>query len=225
MALLYFTGSKSHNIALRGLANERGWKLNEYGLFDGNRRIAGATEVEIYKKLGLEYVPPELREDRGEVQLSREHRLPDLIDLGDIRCDLHAHTDCSDGTASIAEMATAAKARGYEYLAITDHSRRVTVAHGLDSARLSRQIRVELVASCAYLIPQLAAQLIAELVSQRHTNSEPDMTLVDVFGANELECLANVLLVYWFAVAGAGRLFPWLFRCGPERLDQLGRGV
>ena len=140
-ALLYFTGSKAHNIALRGMANERGWKLNEYGLFDANRRIAGATEAEIYKRLGLDYVPPELREDRGEVELAREHHLPDLVDLGDIRGDLHAHTDWSDGTASIAEMAAAAKARGYEYLAITDHSRRVTVAHGLDPARLSRQIR------------------------------------------------------------------------------------
>ena len=139
-ALLYFTGSKSHNIALRGLANERGWKLNEYGLFHGNRRIAGATEAEIYKRLGLDYVPPELREDRGEVELARKHQLPHLVNLGDIRGDLHAHTDWSDGTASIAEMASAAKERGYEYLAITDHSRRVTVAHGLDAARLSRQI-------------------------------------------------------------------------------------
>ena len=139
-ALLYFTGSKSHNIALRGLANELGWKLNEYGLFHGNRRIAGATEAEIYKRLGLDYVPPELREDRGEVELARKHQLPHLVNLGDIRGDLHAHTDWSDGTASIAEMASAAKERGYEYLAITDHSRRVTVAHGLDAARLSRQI-------------------------------------------------------------------------------------
>ena len=139
-ALLYFTGSKAHNIALRKLANEHGWKLNEYGLFDGSRRIAGATETEIYKKLGLVFVPPELREDRGEVELAREHQLPDLIGLADIRGDLHAHTDWSDGTASIAEMAAAAKERGYEYLAITDHSQRVTVAHGLDAARLARQI-------------------------------------------------------------------------------------
>ena len=129
-----------HNIALRGLANERGWKLNEYGLFHGNRRIAGATEAEIYKRLGVDYVPPELREDRGEVELARKHQLPHLVNLGDIRGDLHAHTDWSDGTASIAEMASAAEERGYEYLAITDHSRRVTVAHGLDATRLSRQI-------------------------------------------------------------------------------------
>jgi DNA polymerase (family 10) len=139
-ALLYFTGSKAHNIALRSLANERGWKLNEYGLFEGSRRIAGATEAEIYKKLGLAFVAPELREDRGEVALARKHRLPALIELSDIRGDLHAHTDWSDGTASIAEMAAAANERGYEYLAITDHSRHVTIAHGLDAGRLSRQI-------------------------------------------------------------------------------------
>lgn len=138
--LLYFTGSKAHNIALRGLANDYGWKLNEYGLFAGKRRIAGASEAEIYAKLDLAYVPPELREDRGEVALAAQHKLPHLIEIGDIRGDLHAHTDWSDGTATIAEMAAAAKGRGYEYLAITDHSRHTTIAHGLDPARLSRQI-------------------------------------------------------------------------------------
>lgn len=140
-ALLYFTGSKAHNIALRKLAAERGWKLNEYGLFDGRRRIAGATEAEIYRKLGLAFVPPELREDRGEIALARSKRLPRLIELSDIRGDLHVHSDWSDGTVPIAAMAAAAKVRGYAYMAITDHSRRVTVAHGLDAARLARQIR------------------------------------------------------------------------------------
>ena len=139
-ALLYFTGSKAHNIALRRLANEHGWKLNEYGLFDGKTRIAGRTEEEIYKKLGLAFVAPELREDRGEVALAGKGRLPRLITLADIRGDLHAHTTWSDGAASIDEMAMAAKARGYEYLAITDHSRHVTVAHGLDPSRVSQQI-------------------------------------------------------------------------------------
>jgi DNA polymerase (family 10) len=139
-ALLYFTGSKAHNIALRGLANERGWKLNEYGLFDGKRRIAGATEESVYKKLDLAFVPPELREDRGEVALAKKKWLPELVSLSDIRGDLHVHSDWSDGTVPIADMAAAAKARGYAYIAITDHSRRVTVAHGLDAARLSRQI-------------------------------------------------------------------------------------
>ena len=107
-ALLYFTGSKAHNIALRGIANERGWKLNEYGLFAGSRRVAGATEQEVYKKLGLAFVPPELREDRGEVAAAKEKRLPNLVALDGIRGDLHVHTSWTDGTASIAEMAAAA---------------------------------------------------------------------------------------------------------------------
>jgi DNA polymerase (family X) len=139
-ALMYFTGSKAHNIVLRRLANDRGWKLNEYGLFEGKRRIAGATEEEVYKKLGLAFVPPELREDRGEVALAKKKWLPKLLALSDIRGDLHAHSDWSDGTASIADMAAAAKDRGYAYLAITDHSQHVSVAHGLGAVRLSRQI-------------------------------------------------------------------------------------
>jgi len=139
-ALLYFTGSQAHNIALRAIANKRDWKLNEYGLFHGRRRIAGATEAEVYRKLGLAFIPPELREDHGEVDAAREGRLPHLIALSDIRGDLHVHTSWTDGTAALADMAAAAKARGYEYVAITDHSRRVTVAHGLDARRLSREI-------------------------------------------------------------------------------------
>lgn len=139
-ALLYFTGSKAHNIALRNIAVARGWKLNEYGLFSRTRSIAGATEAEIYKKLGLQFVPPELREDRGEIALAQKNALPKLVQLSDIRGDLHVHSNWSDGDAPIAEMAQAAKARGYEYMALTDHSRRVTVAHGLDRARLLRQI-------------------------------------------------------------------------------------
>ncbi|WP_315755161.1 MULTISPECIES: DNA polymerase/3'-5' exonuclease PolX [unclassified Bradyrhizobium] len=139
-ALMYFTGSKAHNIALRSLANDRGWKLNEYGLFDGQRRIAGASEEDIYRKLGLAAIPPEMREDRGEIALARAGNLPRLIALGDIRGDLHVHSNWSDGTAPVADMAAAAKARGYSYIAITDHSQHVTVAHGLDAARLGRQI-------------------------------------------------------------------------------------
>ena len=140
-ALLYFTGSKAHNIALRGIANDHKWKLNEYGLFAGKRRIAGATEEEVYKKLGLAFIPPELREDRGEIALAKANRLPQLVTPGDIRGDLHAHSDWTDGTASMEAMAAGAKACGYEYMALTDHSRRVAMAHGLDPARLSRQIR------------------------------------------------------------------------------------
>jgi len=129
-ALMYFTGSKAHNIALRAIAADRGWKLNEYGLFVGKRRIAGATEQEVYGKLGLAFIPPELREDRGEVRAAREGNLPHLVALSDIRGDLHVHTNWTDGTSPLADMVAGAAKRGYEYLAITDHSRRVTVAHG-----------------------------------------------------------------------------------------------
>jgi len=140
-ALLYFTGSKAHNIALRGLANDRNWKLNEYGLFSGKRGIAGATEEEVYEKLGLAYIPPEMREDRGEIALAKANKLPRLVTLADIRGDLHAHSDWTDGTVSIEGMAAGAQACGYEYMALTDHSRRVAMAHGLDPARVARQIR------------------------------------------------------------------------------------
>ncbi|MEJ2624245.1 MAG: DNA polymerase/3'-5' exonuclease PolX [Pseudolabrys sp.] len=140
-ALMYFTGSKAHNIALRNIAVARKWKLNEYGLFSGNRRIAGATEEEIYKKLGLKYVEPEMREDRGEIALAKAGKLPKLVTVADIRGDLHCHSTWTDGTAPIEEMAQAAQARGYRYMALTDHSKRVTMAHGLDAARLSRQGR------------------------------------------------------------------------------------
>jgi len=140
-ALLYFTGSQAHNIALRGIAAHRGWKLNEYGLFSGSRRIAGLTEEEIYKKLRLAFIPPELREDRGEIALAAEDKLPRLVTPADIRGDLHVHSDWTDGTAPIKAMAEAAKARGYAYIALTDHSRRVAMAHGLDPALLTRQAR------------------------------------------------------------------------------------
>jgi DNA polymerase (family 10) len=140
-ALLYFTGSKPHNIALRGLANRHNWKLNEYGLFSGKRRIAGATEEDVYDKLGLAFIAPELREDRGEIAAAGAGKLPRLVQLSDIRGDLHVHSDWTDGTVPIAEMAAAAQARGYEYMALTDHSRRVAMTHGLDPAGLARQIR------------------------------------------------------------------------------------
>jgi len=140
-ALLYFTGSKAHNIALRAIAVHRRWKLNEYGLFSGKRRIAGLTEEEIYKKLGLAYIPPEMREDRGEIALAQANELPALVTLADIRGDLHVHSDWTDGTASIEAMAEAAQAQGYQYIALTDHSRRIAMAHGLDPARLNKQSR------------------------------------------------------------------------------------
>jgi len=140
-ALLYFTGSKAHNIALRGLAVKRNWKLSEYGLFSGKRRIAGATEEEVYKKLGLAYIPPEMREDRGEIALAQKGALPRLIAIDDIRGDLHVHSDWTDGTAPLSDMVTAAQARGYSYMALTDHSRRQAMSHGLDPAKIARQCR------------------------------------------------------------------------------------
>jgi len=139
-AMMYFTGSKAHNIAVRKRAQKRKWKLNEYGLFAGKRRIAGRSEEEVYKKLGLAWIPPELREDRGEVEAAEEKRLPALIEEKDIRGDMHAHTDATDGRATVEEMVAAARKRGYQYLAITDHSQAVTVAHGLTAERLRQQV-------------------------------------------------------------------------------------
>lgn len=135
-AMQYFTGSKEHNIVIRRRAQERGLKLNEYGLFRGDELIAGRTEEEIYEQLGLPWIPPELRENRGEIEAAEAGQLPKLIELSDIRGDLHMHTTATDGAATIREMAEAAKQRGLKYIAITDHSKRVSMANGLDSERL-----------------------------------------------------------------------------------------
>ncbi|HXQ28882.1 MAG TPA: DNA polymerase/3'-5' exonuclease PolX [Gemmatimonadales bacterium] len=135
-ALQYFTGSKAHNVELRQLAQSKNLKLNEYGLFKGTRRVAGTTEEEIYAALGLDWIPPELREARGEIALARAHRLPTLVALDEIRGDMQMHTKATDGQGTIADMAESARARGYAYIAITDHSKRVTMAHGLDPTRL-----------------------------------------------------------------------------------------
>jgi len=139
-ALMYFTGSKEHNVALRDRAKRRGWKLSEYGLFEGEKRIAGRTEQEVYRKLDLEYIPPELRENTGEIELAQEGKLPRLVELKDIRGDLQMHTTASDGRNSIEEMAAAAKKLGYEYILITDHSKAVTIANGLDDQRAIEHI-------------------------------------------------------------------------------------
>jgi DNA polymerase (family 10) len=140
-ALCYFTGSKQHNIELRKIAQEKGLKLSEYGVFKGERRVAGKSEEEVYRKLGLAWIPPEMREARGEIELARRGALPALVAAGDIRGDLHAHTDATDGKASLEEMIEGAKRLGYAYLAITDHSKRVTMALGLDAKRLRAQWR------------------------------------------------------------------------------------
>lgn len=138
-ALLYFTGSKAHNIELRRFALAQGLKLNEYGLFRDGVRIAGATEHEVYNALGLDPIPPELRESRGEIHLAAKHHLPALVELRDIRGDYHTHTIASDGKSTIADLAERAMHLGYKCLAITDHSQRVTVAHGLSQERLATQ--------------------------------------------------------------------------------------
>jgi DNA polymerase (family X) len=139
-ALQYFTGSKEHNIVIRRRAQERGLKINEYGVFrdKDDARIAGATEEEVYAAVDLPWIPPELRENRGEIEAAEKHHLPTLLELDDIRGDLHMHTTATDGMASIRDMAEAAKKRGLKYIAITDHSKRVTMANGLDAKRLRK---------------------------------------------------------------------------------------
>ncbi len=139
-ALLYFTGSKAHNIHLRNLALEREYKVNEYGVFDGEEQIAGESEEGIYQLFDLAYVVPELREDRGEFEAARQGELPDLVTLDQIRGDLQSHTTASDGHASLKEMAQAARERGYQYLAITDHSAYIGVTQGLDADELAQQV-------------------------------------------------------------------------------------
>ncbi|MFP4114143.1 MAG: DNA polymerase/3'-5' exonuclease PolX [Spirochaetales bacterium] len=140
-ALYYFTGSKEHNIATRRIAQERDLKINEYGVFRGDERIAGETEESVFETIDLAVVAPELRENRGEIEAAAEGRLPDLIELGDIRGDLHTHSTATDGQSTIREMARAGADRGYEYIAITDHSQRVTMANGLDPERLKDQMK------------------------------------------------------------------------------------
>jgi len=138
-ALQYFTGSKAHNVVLRGMAKARGLKVNEYGVFRGEDRIAGRTEEEVYAAVDLPWIPPELREARSEFDWAAAGRLPTLIELGDIRGDLHTHSTWSDGLATIEEMVAAARQRGYQYLAVTDHSKRATIANGLSADQLLKQ--------------------------------------------------------------------------------------
>lgn len=142
-ALQYFTGSKEHNIALRNRALKLGYSLNEYGLFtiSEERKVAGRSEQEVYQRLGLAWIPPELRENQGEIEAAAEGRLPRLVEFGQIRGDLHAHTSESDGRATLEEMAAAARAMGYSYLAVTDHSKALAMANGLDEARVIKFAR------------------------------------------------------------------------------------
>lgn len=142
-ALQYFTGSKAHSVALRDKAKRMGYKLSEYGLFriSDERKIAGRTEEEVYKALGLQYIEPELRENSGEIDAAAAHQLPHLVRLEDMRGDLHMHSTATDGRCSILQMAQAAKARGLEYVAITDHSKALAMANGMNEKRVLAQIR------------------------------------------------------------------------------------
>lgn len=139
-ALQYFTGSKAHNIEIRRRAQARGLKVNEYGAFRGARRVGGRTERDVYRAVGLPWIAPELRENRGEFEAAENDRLPKLVELEDLRGDLHLHTRATDGRASIEEMAAAAQRFGLEYIAVTDHSRAVRIANGLDEKRLREQL-------------------------------------------------------------------------------------
>ena len=139
-ALMYFTGSQAHNVVLRQLAQEQDLKLSEYGVFAGEENLASRTEEEVYSALGLDYIPPELRGNNGEVEAAKNKQLPELVTLDEIKGDLQMHTTASDGDNTLAEMVEKARAKGYEYIAITDHSKRVTVAGGLDEEELLAEI-------------------------------------------------------------------------------------
>jgi DNA polymerase (family 10) len=138
-ALHYFTGSKAHNIAVRTLGVKKGLKINEYGVFKGVKRIAGKKEEEIFGHVGLPFIEPELREGQGEIEAAQQGKLPKLITLKDIRGDLHAHTSETDGHHTLEQMVEAARDRGYQYVAITDHSKRLSMTHGFDAKRLAKR--------------------------------------------------------------------------------------
>jgi len=140
-AMLYFTGSKEHNIEVRKIAIKKGYKLNEYGLFKDDTLVAGKSEEEIYRKLGMQYIPPEMREARGEVDLALKNKLPKIVEYNEIKGDLHIHSKYSDGANSIKEIAEYAKKLGYEYIAITDHSSNLKIAHGLSDEQYRKQFK------------------------------------------------------------------------------------
>jgi len=139
-ALQYFTGSKGHNIRLRGIAKTKGIKINEYGVFKGERKVGGREENDVYRALGMDWIDPELREDRGEIEAAQKGQLPKLVQESEIKGDLHVHSKWSDGTSSIEEIAKAAQKKGYQYVAICDHSKSLRIAHGLDDSRRTEQI-------------------------------------------------------------------------------------
>ena len=138
-ALIAWTGNKAHNIHLRTLAKRKGFSLDDYGLFKGTHMVAGKSEEEVYRKLGMEFIPPEIRDDSGEIESALKHSLPALIGYEDLKGDLQVQTDWTDGESSILTMARAAQAAGLEYIAITDHTKSLTITHGLDERRIRKQ--------------------------------------------------------------------------------------
>jgi DNA polymerase (family X) len=169
-ALQYFTGSKEHSVQLRKIAISKGLRLNEWGIFKGDKRIAGATEEEVYKILGLQWIPPEMRENAGEIELGRQHKIPKLVEYGSLKGDLQVHSENSDGTATIEEMARGAKAFGLDYIAITDHTKSLALAGGLEEQELLEQ---------AYKISQLNDRLREEfrILSSAEVNIMKDGSL------------------------------------------------
>ncbi len=139
-ALSYFTGSKEHNIQIRKRGLSRGLKINEYGVFKGDERVAGKSESSVYRRLGLDYIPPELRENRGEIEAAEKGNLPELLKTGDIRGDLHMHTNLTDGQNTLEEMVKGCRDRGYDYVAVSEHSRQVAIAGGIDEETLEKRI-------------------------------------------------------------------------------------
>jgi len=194
-ALLYFTGSKAHNVRLRLRAQERDATLNEYGLWseDGTERIAGASEEEVYEALDLPWIPPELREDRGELEAAEERRLPLLIGVDDIVADLHTHSDWSDGSGTLREMQEAAVARGLEVLAVTDHSPALKMTGGLDRDKLLRQWealdRLEGVVSGLTVLRGMEVDILADgtLDMDDDLLERMDVVVVSVHGRFELD--------------------------------------
>lgn len=140
-ALLYFTGSKETNITMRKIAIRKGLKLNEYGVYRGEERVAGKTEEEVFRSLGMQYIEPELRENRGEVEAASQRKLPELVGYNEILGDLQMHTNWSDGNSTILEMAQAADILGYEYIAVTDHTGRLHIANAMDKNRIVKQAK------------------------------------------------------------------------------------
>jgi DNA polymerase (family 10) len=167
-ALQYFTGSKEHSVALRKIAISKGLRLNEWGVYNGEKKVAGETEEQVYKVLGLQWIPPEMREDKGELDLARQNKIPKIIDYGSLKGDLQVHTDRSDGTATMEQMALAAKEFGLEYISITDHTKSLALAGGLDEEELLDQ---------ASKTAELADRIGMRVLSSAEVNIMKDGTL------------------------------------------------